>query len=64
MLLRHAGYEVAEIYSWGEAHRLLRSEIFNLLLICHTVPQDQREALIEEIHFLRPQLRFLCLTAE
>ncbi|HZI57008.1 MAG TPA: hypothetical protein VFF39_09550 [Verrucomicrobiae bacterium] len=64
MFLRQAGYEVAEIYSWGEALRRSRSEIFNLLLICHTVPLDQREELIEIIHSKRPHFPVLCLAAE
>src|SRR5262249_47743429 len=64
MLLLQAGYEVAEIYSWGEALRRSRSEIFNLLLICHTVPLDQREELIASIHSKRPHFPVLCLAAE
>jgi DNA-binding NtrC family response regulator len=64
MLLRQAGYEVAEIYSWGEALRRSKSEIFNLLLICHTVPLDQREELIATIFSIRPHFPVLCLPVE
>jgi len=64
MLLREAGYEVAEIYSWGEAHRRSKSEIFNLLLICHTVPPDQREELIASLYSMRPHFPVLCLADE
>jgi len=64
MLLRQAGYEVAEIYSWGEALRRSKSEIFNLLLICHTVPLDQQEELIASIYSIRQHFPVLCLTVE
>jgi len=64
MLLRQAGYEVAEIYSWGEALRQSKSEIFNLLLVCHTAPLDQQEELTASIYSMRPHFPVVCLAAE
>jgi CheY-like chemotaxis protein len=61
LLLHSAGYEVVDTNSWGEALRRLKAEPFDLLLICHTVPVDLRDALIEAVHLVRPHLRFLCL---
>src|SRR5580765_1701516 len=64
MMLQQAGYEVAEIYSWGEALRRSKSEIFNLILICHTVPLDQREELVASIYSVRQHFPVLCLADE
>ncbi|HWF04374.1 MAG TPA: hypothetical protein VHA06_11835 [Candidatus Angelobacter sp.] len=63
MVLHSAGYEVVETRSWGEALRRLKADPFDLLLICHTVPLDQREALLEAIQLVKPRLRYLCLTS-
>ena len=64
LLLHQAGYLVIETYSLGEVLKRLRVGGFDLLLICHTVPVDQREAIIESIHQSQPGLPFLCLAAE
>jgi hypothetical protein len=63
MVLHYAGYQVVETRSWGEALRRLKAEPFDLLLICHTVPLDQREALLEAVLIAKPHLRHLCLTS-
>jgi CheY-like chemotaxis protein len=63
LLLHSAGYEVADTNSWGEALRRLKSEPFDLLLICHTVPGELRDALMDAVHLVKPHQRFLCLTA-
>jgi hypothetical protein len=64
LLLHQAGYLVIETYSLGEVLKRLKVGGFDLLLICHTVPVDQREAIIASIHQSQPGLPFLCLAAE
>ena len=62
--LRQAGYEVIETYSLGEVLRRLKTGCLDLLLICHTVPLDQQEAILEAMYLSQPRLPFLCLPAE
>ncbi len=62
--LREAGYAVIETFSLGEVLRRLKTGGLDLLLICHTVPLDQRAAIIEAVHLSRPELPFVCLAAE
>ncbi len=62
--LRQAGYAVIETFSLGEVLRRLKTGGLDLLLICHTVPLDQREAIIEAVQLSQPKLPFLCLPAE
>ena len=64
LLLHQAGYLVIETYSLGEVLKRLKVGGFDLLLICHTVPMDQREAIIDSIRQSQPGLPFLCLAAE
>ena len=59
--LRQAGYSVIDTYSLGEVLRLLKTGGFDLLVICHTVPLDQREAIIEAVHLSQPELPVFCL---
>jgi CheY-like chemotaxis protein len=62
MLLRQEGYEVVETYSVGEGLRKIKAGGFDLLLMCHTIPSDQQQELIEALHLAQPGLPFLCLT--
>ena len=62
MLLRHAGYEVVEAYSLGEALKCIKAGDFDLLLLCHSVEQDEQQSLIEATRLSSPPVPFLCLT--
>ncbi len=64
LLLHQAGYLVIETYSLGEVLKRIKAGGFDLLLICHTVPVDQRDAIIEAVHQSQPWLPLLCLSAE
>jgi len=62
LLLRQAGYEVVEAYSLGEALKKIKPGGFDLLLICHTVEQDEQNSLIEAMRLSWPAVPVLCLT--
>ena len=49
MILRNAGYEVIEVYSYEDALRFARSDVVDLVLICHTVSERQQVRLIHAI---------------
>ena len=49
LLLRHQGYEVEEAYSFSKALASARSEQFDVILICHTLPANERRELINKI---------------
>jgi DNA-binding response OmpR family regulator len=62
MLLRQAGYEVVEAHSAGGALKRIKAGNFDLLLICHTVGQDEQNSLIEAMRLSWPTVPVLCLT--
>ncbi|HEX2330897.1 MAG TPA: hypothetical protein VHN74_19390 [Candidatus Angelobacter sp.] len=62
MVLMTKGYEVTEVYSLQEALRLVSVPGYDLLLICHTVPEDQQQAVMERAEYMDGGLRVLCLT--
>lgn len=61
MVLHQSGYAVAEAYSGDEALRLLSSVKFDLLLICHTVPETEQRELIAAVRRSMPGLPIACL---
>jgi CheY-like chemotaxis protein len=62
MLLRQTGYEVVEAHSAGDALKRIKAGNFDLLLICHTVKQDEQDTLIEAMRLSWPAVPVLCLT--
>jgi DNA-binding NtrC family response regulator len=46
MILRNAGYEVIEVYSYEDALQRADSDCVDLVLVCHTVPDAQQERLV------------------
>jgi DNA-binding response OmpR family regulator len=62
LLLREAGYEVVEADSFGEALKKIKAGGFDLVLICHTVAQDEQHSLIEAMRLSWPTVPVLCLT--
>jgi hypothetical protein len=63
ILLRQAGYDVFEIWSVDEAIKQIRLGRYDLVVMCHTVPADQRDTLIAAIHSLALNTPFLCLSS-
>lgn len=62
LLLRNSGYEVTEAYSRHQALGLVRSEGCDLLLICHTVPDNEQRALISAVRKQRLLIPILCMS--
>lgn len=62
MLLHQAGYKVIEARSLGEALKRIKAGNFDLLLICHTVDEDERDLMIEALRFSAPVIPILCLS--
>ena len=62
MLLHQAGYEVVEARSLGEALKRIKTGNFDLLLICHSVDEDERDLMIEASRLSLPPVPVLCLT--
>jgi CheY-like chemotaxis protein len=61
MLLRQAGYEVIEAYSCEAALKEIECSHLDLLLICHTVPAGEQDALIGRVKSVQPKLPIVCL---
>lgn len=49
MLLESAGYIVESAYSVEEAVRRFRAGDFDLVVACHSIPDEEREGLVEMI---------------
>jgi len=62
MLLHQAGHEVVEARSLGEALKRIKAGNFDLLLICHTVDENERDLIIEALRLSSPMIPILCLT--
>ena len=62
LLLRNSGYEVTEAYSRHLAMAMVRSEGFDLLLICHTVSDNEKRALISAVRKQLLLIPILCMS--
>jgi CheY-like chemotaxis protein len=62
MLLQQAGYEVVEARSLGEALKRIKAGNIDLLLICHSVDEDERYLMIETSRLSSPMVPILCLS--
>ncbi|HKD80241.1 MAG TPA: hypothetical protein VKH81_11155 [Candidatus Angelobacter sp.] len=62
MLLRGTGYVVEESYSIAKAFLRAQSDAIDLLLICHTVPENDQKKLIAFVRSVRKLLPILCIT--
>ena len=63
MVLHRAGYVVREAYAGDEALRLLSSGKFDLLLICHTIPEPEQRELIAAVRRALPGLPIACMNS-
>jgi len=61
LLLRHAGYLVEEAYSRREAEEIARSDMIGLVLICHTVPEDEKAAIISAVRKQESLVPIICI---
>lgn len=62
LLLRSSGYTVTEAYSPHQALALVRSDVIDIMLICHTVTQDERRALVSAVRKQRRLIPILCVS--
>jgi len=62
LLLRKARYKVLNTCSQQTVFTQLESRVFQLLIICHTVPADEQEFLIRCVRTRWPDVRIVCLS--
>ncbi|HEY6253339.1 MAG TPA: hypothetical protein VI685_25565 [Candidatus Angelobacter sp.] len=62
MLLRNSGYTVEEAFSRHQAMILARSDLIDVLLICHTVPEMEKLALVSAVRRQRLLMPILCIS--
>ena len=58
-VLRQAGYRVKALAPWEV---IPETESVDLLILCHTITEDERDALLLMATAQRPAIRMLCLT--
>ena len=63
MVLQQAGYAVTDAYSSSEALEHLRAAEFDLMLICHTVPEVEQRELVAAVRLLQPGLQIVYINS-
>ena len=61
LILRNAGYLVDEAYSLDKAINLVEADSIDAVLICHTVPRNDQQALISTVRKKRRLMPVLCI---
>jgi CheY-like chemotaxis protein len=61
LILRDAGYLVDEAYSVDKAINLVEADSIDAVLICHTVPRNDQQALISTVRKKRRLMPVLCI---
>lgn len=61
LVLSHAGYTVEEAYTGRQAVELAQGDLVDLILVCHTVSDPERQQLISLIRKQRRLVPILCL---
>lgn len=62
-ILRMSGYEVEETFTSAEAAEAVQSDLMDALIICHTVPSEERERLARMVRNRRKLMPILCIRA-
>ena len=62
MVLRSAGYAVQEAYSRQQALVMACSDLVDVILICHTVPENEKQALVSAVRKQRSLIPVLCIS--
>jgi hypothetical protein len=60
-VLRMSGYQVEETFTMAEASESAQSDLIDALVICHTVPLDQKEKLVSAVRRTRKLMPILCI---
>ena len=63
MILEQAQFEVCTATEPAELRHALSSASLQLLVLCHSVPEDEGEAIRSSVHASHPGLKILILTA-
>lgn len=61
MLLRDSGFVVQEAFSRHQALSMTRSDLIDVLLICHTVPDNETQVLVSAVRKQRLLIPILCI---
>jgi hypothetical protein len=60
-VLRMAGYEVEEKFTLPEASATAQSDLIDAFVMCHTVPTEEREQLVQALRVTRKLMPILCI---
>ncbi len=63
LVLRKAGYAVAGATDLPRAIELLRRAWFDIVILCHAIPKNQREEAIGKIRDVQPRASVIALQA-
>jgi DNA-binding NtrC family response regulator len=63
LVLRRAGYHVASATNLQRATRLLQRVWFDMVILCHAIPKDQREEAVGKIKSVQPNASVIALQA-
>lgn len=63
IMLHNAGYLVDEADSNKQAMQRLRSAKFHLVLICHTIPELEKDKLTAAARRIQPGLPVVCISS-
>ena len=58
-VLRQAGYSVERATTADEAYRLIASQDFDVVILCHSLPEKDRQRLILSINAAKPRTRVM-----
>jgi hypothetical protein len=63
-VLRMSGYEVEETFTVEKASESAQSDLIDALVICHTVPEEEKEQLVSAVRRTRKLMPILCIRAQ
>jgi DNA-binding NtrC family response regulator len=62
LILRRDGFDVVTATNRAEAGRILSQQPIDLVILCHTVLEPERQSILSLAHAYRPDLKVLVLT--
>ena len=62
LIFQHAGYRVSAVADLTAAEAILATDGPDLYVLCHTLPEEQRERALKGAHEKRPHMRNLILS--
>ncbi|HEY3769622.1 MAG TPA: hypothetical protein VGN44_13195 [Candidatus Angelobacter sp.] len=58
-----SGYEVEETFTVEKASESAQSDLIDALVICHSVPEKEKEQLVNAVRKIRKLMPILCIRA-